>query len=214
MSDFTIYLDEMEERDRKQRRRAKLLGAAAIIATLMAMRRPEPPPPPKPIVILKTEREAVPVLVTRMQVVPKPVIVEVREPRRHKLLRAEWPTGDGLPLSGLPERHLCVTPKRLTVAGASSDRIVVSNVGDKPIRITAIGIVPERSGFVITDLDCANQQLEAGGRCTIIVTALEARNQTIRLVVDDDTGDYDSVRITASPSLPTSASPASRASGS
>ncbi|HEY6141645.1 MAG TPA: hypothetical protein VI670_28120 [Thermoanaerobaculia bacterium] len=200
MSGLTIYLDEMEDRDRKQRRRTKIVGAIAIVATLMAMRRPvatpAPPPAPEPIVIVKTETVAVPFVVTRMQRVTKNVTV--REPRYYKLLPAKWPS-DPPPPSGLT-RHLCVTPKRLIVAGVKDD-ITVSNVGDTPLRITAIGTLPERSGFVIDDSDCANKQLEAGGRCTIRIVEHETRSErmSMYLRIDDDRGDYDIAEITASP---------------
>jgi hypothetical protein len=196
MSGFEIYLDEYEERDRKQRRRTKIAGAAAIIAMLMAMRRPEPP---APTVIVKTETVAVPVFVSRPQAVTRTVTqkVTVGEPRYYKPLPASWPDGP-LPPSGLT-RHLCVTPKRLVaVVGSTDERVTVSNVGDTPLRITAIG-TPERRGFVIDDSDCANKQLEAGGRCTIVIIAREARDQPMRLRIDDDRGHSDSAEITASP---------------
>jgi hypothetical protein len=210
MSGFTIYLDEMEERDRKQRRRAKVLGAIAIIAFLIAMRRPEPQPPPAPKIERIVDQVAVPVFVTRTQTVTTPVIVRVQEPRVYKLLPAKWIID--LPPSGLSARHLCVTPKQLTILGATNDRVIVSNVGDKAIRITAIGTAPLASGFVIDDADCANRQLEVGERCTIVVTPHEARKKTMYLLVASDAGDHDVVEITASASQPTSASasPASR----
>ncbi|HKS25764.1 MAG TPA: hypothetical protein VJZ76_23440 [Thermoanaerobaculia bacterium] len=203
MRNFTIYLDEMEERERKHRRRAKLLGAATIIATLMAMRRrPEPPSPkPQPIVIVKTEKVAVPVVGRWPQTVAK--IVTVREPRYYKPLSVQWPAID-LPYSGLT-RHLCLTPKRLTVIGAN-DHVTVSNVGDTPLRIRTIGVLPEQSGFSIDAADCANRQLGAGERCTIGIVVRETRSEPMYLLIDDDRGDYDIAEITASP--------ASRASGS
>lgn len=200
MSGFEIYLDEAEERDRKQRRRTRILGAVAIIATLMAMRRPEPPPAsppppvPKPEVQKIVELVAVPVIVKW----PQTKKVTVREPRYYKLLSTQWPPFDPPP-SGLT-RHLCVTPKRLTVAGAKDD-ITVSNVGDTPLRIRMIRTLPERSGFVIDDSDCANKQLEAGGRCTIRITGHETRSEAMSMYlrIDDDRGDYDIAEITASP---------------
>ena len=198
MESFTLYYNEAEERDRKQRRRTKIAGAIAIIATLMAMRRrPEPPPAPKPTqtLIVRTETVAVPVVVTRTRTVTENVTV--RAPRYYKPLPLQWSMSrDGLPPSGLPARHLCVTPKRLTVA--TSDHLIVSNVGDTPIRISAIAS-PEGTGFVVDTADCANKELKAGERCAIEITVREAPKQPIHLLIDDDRGDYDIAEITASP---------------
>src|SRR4029079_883875 len=127
-------------------------------------------PPPKPTLIVKTETVAVPVVVTRTRT--RTENVTVREPRYYKALPLQWSTGDGLPPSGLPARHLCVTPKRLTVA--TSDHLIVSNVGDTPIRISAI-TPPEGTGFVVDTSDCAKKELKAGERCTIEITVREAR---------------------------------------
>ena len=111
-----------------------------------------------------------------------------------------------------PTRHLCVTPKRINFYGTLSDRVIVSNVGGAPIRITQVGPMPERSGFVVNANDCEGRELGAGERCTISVTLREARGETMYLVIANDAGDPpDAIRVesptaAASPARPAPAS--------
>src|SRR4051794_24799235 len=165
MAGFTIYLDEMEERDRKQRRRAKIFGAIAIVATLMAFRAPKATPP---AVVTRTIERLVPVEIecTVMQPVEKEIVASgashppstappFSRRRSEGQARSAFPL---LPLRGRlidlapspPPRHLCVTPKRLLrFSAVASDRVTVSNIGETAIRIMQIVTVPERSSFFV-----------------------------------------------------------------
>ena len=216
MPGVTIYLDEMEERERKRRRRTRALGAVAIISLLfMATRQPETKIVRQTVV--KEVRVPVDRIVTQTitQTVEKRVLVPVAEPRQFKLLPFAYPDVAGVDTSR-PTRHLCVSPKRINFCGTTtSDRLTVSNVGDRPVRITQIGTVPERNGFAVNDLDCANRTLVAGEQCTIFVSVREAKGETMQLVIANDAGDpADAIRIESPtavlPPSPPSAPPASR----
>ena len=200
MPDFTIRLVEMEERDRKQRRRTKLLAAAAVIAFLAAMRRPEPkiPEPEIRVVTIPVHHflwERIPVAT--------PVIVPILPPRTFRMMPVQWPQMNVA--IDRPERHLCVTPKRLGLGLATGDRLTVSNVGNAPIKITQIGTVPPRNGFTVDATDCENKRLQAGERCTISIAVRETRSETMYVLIANDTGEAETIRVEA----PT-ASPASR----
>lgn len=205
-----IHLNELEERDRKRRRRARALGAVAIISLLfMATRQPEP----KIVKQIVVQEVRVPVdrIVTQTitQTVEKRVLVPVAEPRQFKLLPFAYPDVAGVD-TPRPTRHLCVSPKQLNFCATATDQVTVSNAGDTPIRITQIGTVPDWSGYAVNADDCANRKLEGGDRCTIFVAIREAREETMHLIVYDDAGGRDEVRITASAPSPPPASPASR----
>ena len=212
MRGATLYLNEMlEEREREQRRRARKAFGGAIAVAVLSLAAAMREVPPKIVFQKIFVRVQVPVpvdrVVTRTETVEKRVIVHVAAPpeierlplRRHSL---------DLVAQAEPTRHLCVTPKRINFCGTVSGRVIVSNVGGAPIRITQVAATPERSGFVVNADDCEGRELGAGERCTISVTVRAARGETMYLLIANDAGDpADVIRIesptaAASPARP------------
>jgi hypothetical protein len=211
MRGATLYLNEMlEEREREQRRRARKAFGGAIVVAVLGIAAAMREPPPKVVIQKIFVRVPVDRVVTRTETVEKRVIVHTAAPRTFKLLPLKWPS---LAVEVAPTRHLCVTPKWIGFGlNTTSDRVTVSNVGGIPIRITKIGTIPERSGFVVNADDCKGKALGAGERCTISVTLREARGETMYLLIANDTGEpADTIRVesptaAASPARPAPAS--------
>jgi hypothetical protein len=236
MRGVTIYLDEaLEERERQQRRRSrKLLGGAIAIALLgvgAAMREPQAPEPKVVVVPGPVERIYIdrPVLLPRLTrfVTVTPAVTPAGTPAvPHSGGRAPGAVDADVPLLSLgrhwsdlaapgePVPHLCVTPKTIRFHGATkSDRVTVSNPGTVAIGITQVAAVSGRSatGFVVDASDCAGRTLQAGERCTIVVTLREASGETMHLLIANDVSDQaDTIKV-ESPTAGRTASPASPA---
>jgi hypothetical protein len=210
MRGATLYLNEMlEEREREQRRRSRKAFGGAIVVALLGLAAAMREGPPKIVVQKIFVRVPVDRIVTRTETVEKRVIVHAAAPPEIELLPLRRHTID-LVGEATATRHLCVTPKRINFCGATvNDRVIVSNVGGAPIRITRIGTIPQRSGFVVNADECEGKELGAGERCEISVTLREARGETMYLVIANDAGDPpDAIRVETPPATASPARPA------
>jgi hypothetical protein len=202
MRGATLYLNDMlEEREREQRRRARrAFAGSALVALLgfaMALRKP---PTPDPKVVFRDRTVEVECSVTQPATPatpPKPTILRQSVVRFIDPLPPGPNRNIGL-LDAQQAHHLCVTPRRLGLGGASgSDTVTISNVGERPISITQIGTISNRdaSGFVVDAHRCSDRQLQPGERCTISVGLREAKRETMYLLIANSEEEPDWLRV-------------------
>jgi hypothetical protein len=208
MPGATLYLDEfLEDRERKERRKRRKAFAGAIAVALFglaaAMRMPPPKVETHVVEVPRPYAVEVEGSVTETVPIEKPVIVRTRVPGMIGRLPFVWPEANIAEITrtlepSRPVHHLCVTPRRLGFSrGSGNDVVTVSNLGDTPICITQIGTISNqvRSGFIVDDGNCRSRQLQAGERCTISVALLDAKRETMYVLIANDAGEPDWLRL-------------------